>query len=203
MALVLIRAAVWRVGPGGSRLSGSSCICHRNVVKCAKLNCYLTDMPQIKNKTLTATAVARRGQKRNIGKYIYIYIYIKWNDEIQNDHQLKSAQWVYIGLCDTSFKSRYRHHTCSFRNERYRNSTELIMSKYVWSLKDKKTDYQIRWRCIRHARSYSNVTKKCNLCLWEKYYIICRPNMATLNNRNELVSSCRHAKKFLLNNVII
>ena len=41
------------------------------------------------------------------------------------------------------------------------------------------------------------------LCLWEKYYIICRPNMATLNNRNELVSSCRHAKKFLLNTVIL
>ena len=98
-------------------------------------------------------------------------------------------------------KSRYKNHTCSFRNERYRNSTEL--SKYVWGLKDKKTDYQIRWRSIRHARSYSNVTKKCNLYLWEKYYIICRPNMATLNNRNELVSSCRHAKKFLLNNVII
>ena len=80
----------------------------------------------------------------------------------------------FLGLCDTSFKSRYRNHTCSFRNERYRNSTEL--SKYVWGLKDKKTDYQIRWRSIRHARSYSNVTKKCNLCLWEKYYIICRRN---------------------------
>ena len=87
------------------------------------------------------------------------------------------------------------------RNERYRNSTAL--SKYVWGLKDKKTAYRIRWRSIRHARSYSNVTKKCNLCLWEKYYIICRPNMATLNNRNEPVSSCRNAKKFLLNNVII
>ena len=24
--------------------------------------------------------------------------------------------------------------------------------------------------------------KKCNLCLWEKYYITCRPNMATLNS---------------------
>ena len=56
---------------------------------------------------------------------------------------------------------------------------------------------------FRHARSYSNVTKKCNLCLWEKYYIICRPDLATLNNRNELVTSCRHAKKFLLNSVII
>ena len=105
----------------------------------------------------------------------------------------------HLGLCDTSFKLRYRNHTCSFRNERYGNSTEL--RKYVWSLKDKKVDYQIRWRIVRHARSYSNVTKKCNLCLWEKYYIICRPNMATLNN--ELVSSCRHAKKFLLNSVII
>ena len=111
------------------------------------------------------------------------------------------SKHTYIGLCDTSFKLRYRNHTCSFRNERYRNSTEL--SKYVWSLKDKKVDYQISWRIVGHARSYSNVTKKCYLCLWEKYYIICRPNMATLNNRNELVSSCRHAKKFLLNSVII
>ena len=39
------------------------------------------------------------------------------------------SKQTYIGLCDTSFKSRYRNHTCSFRNERYRNSTEL--SKYV------------------------------------------------------------------------
>ena len=117
---------------------------------------------------------------------------IIYQAEVTTSH----SKQTYIGLCDTSFKSRYRNHTCSFRN-----STEL--SKYVWGLKDKKTDYQIRWWSIRHARSYSNVTKKCNLCLWEKYYIICRPNMATLNNRNELVSSCRHAKKFLLNNVII
>lgn len=122
---------------------------------------------------------------------------IIYQAEVTTSH----SKQTYIGLCDTSFKSRYRNHTCSFRNERYRNSTEL--SKYVWGLKDKKVDYQIKWRIVRHARSYSNVTKKCNLCLWEKYYIICRPNMATLNNRNELVSSCRHAKKFLLNSVIV
>jgi hypothetical protein len=34
--------------------------------------------------------------------------------------------------------------------------------------------------------------------LWEKYFIICKPKMATLNKRNELVSACRHNKKFLL-----
>ena len=27
---------------------------------------------------------------------------------------------------------------------------------------------------------------------------ICRPHMATLNKRNELVSTCRHGRKFIL-----
>ncbi|KAL9986499.1 hypothetical protein ACROYT_G000660 [Oculina patagonica] len=104
---------------------------------------------------------------------------------------------TYIGLCDTTFKERYRNHTCSFRNERYKNVTEL--SKYVWSLKEQKINYQIKWRKVKQARSYSNVNKKCNLCLWEKYFIICKPEMSTLNQRNELTSICRHSKKFLLN----
>lgn len=106
---------------------------------------------------------------------------------------------TYIGLCDTQFKERYRNHTCSFRNERYKNATEL--SKFIWSLKDRKVNYEIKWRIVKQARSYSNINKKCNLCLWEKYFIICKPEMATLNNRNELTSICRHSKKFLLNTV--
>ena len=107
---------------------------------------------------------------------------------------------TYVGLCDTTFKERFNNHKCSFRNERYKNSTEL--SKYVWNLKQRKIDYQIKWRKVKQARSYSNVNKKCNLCLWEKYFIICKPEMSTLNRRNELSSICRHSKKFLLNTAI-
>ena len=106
---------------------------------------------------------------------------------------------TYIGLCDTTFKLRYRNHVCFFRNERYRNATEL--SKYIWNLKDQKIDYDIKWRKVKRARSYSNINKKCNLCLWEKYFIICNLQMSSLNSRNELTSSCRHSKKFLLNTV--
>ena len=107
---------------------------------------------------------------------------------------------TYIGLCDTAFKLRYRNHVCSFRNERYKHATEL--SKYIWNLKDRNIMYNIKWRKIKQARSYSNVSKKCNLCLWEKYFIICRPEMSTLNNRSELISTCRHSKKFLLQTVL-
>ena len=70
------------------------------------------------------------------------------------------------------------------------------------NLKQRKIDYQIKWRKVKQARSYSNVNKKCNLCLWEKYFIICKPEMSTLNRRNELSSICRHSKKFLLNTAI-
>ena len=103
---------------------------------------------------------------------------------------------TYIGLCDTTFKERYRNHTCSFRHERYKNVTEL--SKYIWSLKEQNINYQIKWKKVKQARSYSNANKKCNLCLWEKYLIICKPEMSTLNHRNEMTSTCRHSKKFLL-----
>ena len=37
---------------------------------------------------------------------------------------------IYFGLCETSFKERYRNHTSSFRLQSYSKDTEL--SKYVW-----------------------------------------------------------------------
>ena len=73
---------------------------------------------------------------------------------------------------------------------------------YIWSLKDKSIPYNIKWRKVKQARSYSNISKRCNLCLWEKYFIIYKPDMSTLNNRSELISNCRHSKKFLLKNVL-
>ena len=37
-----------------------------------------------------------------------------------------------------------------------------------------KIDYEIKWRKVRQARSYSNFNIKCNLCICEKYFIICK-----------------------------
>ena len=38
------------------------------------------------------------------------------------------------------------------------------------------------------------------ICFKEKFLIICRPDLSSLNKRNELVSSCRHRNKALLRN---
>ena len=117
-----------------------------------------------------------------------------------HDNNLKRDIHSHDGLCDTTLKLRYRNHVCSFKNERYKHATEL--SKYIWSLKDKSIPYNIKWREVKQARSYSNISKRCNLCLWEKYFISYKPDMSTLNNRSELISNCRHSKKFLLKNVL-
>lgn len=105
---------------------------------------------------------------------------------------------TYVGLTENSFKTRFTNHKASFNHSTKRHNTEL--SKYIWTLKDNKTAYKISWKILKQAAPYSPASNRCNLCLWEKYFIICQPELASLNRRNELISSCRHASKFLLKN---
>ena len=102
---------------------------------------------------------------------------------------------TYVGLTENSFKTRYANHKASFNHPNKRMSTEL--SKHIWNLKDSNINFRITWKILKQAVSYNPCSKRCNLCLWEKYFIICKPHLGTLNKRNELVTSCRHASKFL------
>jgi len=86
---------------------------------------------------------------------------------------------TYIGLCETDFKIRLYNHTCFFKHKRCKNATKL--SKHIWYLKDKDTHYKIKWKIINHALSYNPNSKRCKLCILEKFYIICKPSLCTLN----------------------
>ena len=102
----------------------------------------------------------------------------------------------YIGLTSTTFKERLDNHTQSLKHESMSNSTEL--SKFIWSLKTKGEAYNLKWSIIQRAAPYNAATKRCNLCLAEKYHIMTAPKDYTLNKRSELVSKCRHKDKFKL-----
>ena len=80
---------------------------------------------------------------------------------------------TYVGLTATEFKTRWRNHQMSFKNESKKNDTEL--SKHLWQLKDEKEDFAISWKILAKAKSYSNLTKRCNLCSTEKFYILYKP----------------------------
>ena len=103
---------------------------------------------------------------------------------------------TYVGLTAPEFKTRWRNHQMSFRHEKKKNDTEP--SKYLWQLKESKKDFTITWKVLMKARAYTNLTKRCNLCMAEKVFIFTKPQTATLNKRNELISSCRHRRKYIL-----
>ena len=103
---------------------------------------------------------------------------------------------TYIGMTALDFPSRYANHRLSFRNKKYSESTKLAAR--VWELKDAKIDHDITWKIVTKAAPYNTTTKKCNLCVQEKYYILFHPEMASLNEKPGLLTKCRHSNKFLL-----
>ena len=72
---------------------------------------------------------------------------------------------TYVGLTANAFKTRFTNHKASFTSAKKKYSTEF--SKYIWQLKEKNIDHEIKRRAIS---PYSNTSNRCNLCLWEKYY---------------------------------
>ena len=106
----------------------------------------------------------------------------------------------YVGLA-TNFKERYRNHTASFRHKSKRNET--VLSTHIWTLNDNNKPFTIKWRVLKQCKPYNSISNKCNLCLFEKYVIICKKNLCSLNKRNELASSCPHRTRYLLKNFVI
>ena len=109
--------------------------------------------------------------------------------------QPNSEVKTYIGLTATSFKERFGVHKKGFSDPTYCKTT---LSNYILDLKSKGIEPQVTWKIIDKGKSYSPVSDVCQLCNKEAYYIIFEPEMAELNNRSELFSTCMHKKSKLL-----
>ena len=70
------------------------------------------------------------------------------NTETPHDETTKE----YIGMTFTEFKVRYRNHKMSFSKPTYLSDSELF--KYVWDLKDKKSECSIKWSILEQAAAY-------------------------------------------------
>ena len=103
----------------------------------------------------------------------------------------------YVGVTEPMFKYRWNDHNSSFRNEQYKNKSKL--SALVWKLKEEGKNYNLKWSILKKSSPYRAGSKRCNLCLWEKYFIINGDNKM-INKKDELLGKCRHREKFLLKN---
>ena len=65
------------------------------------------------------------------------------------------------------------------------DSVELKYNrKYIWEMKDKHNETPtLKWSIIKSVPAYSNISKKCALCLQEKFEIINYENQSELHNK--------------------
>ena len=107
---------------------------------------------------------------------------------------------VYLRPAEGDFKKRFYNHRKSFNNEGSANDATL--AKYIREVKESSnSSLTLVWSIAKKVLPYSNISKKCLVCLQEKLEIIyyLRPE-ELLNRRSELICKCWHANKFLLHN---
>ena len=103
---------------------------------------------------------------------------------------------TYAGISAPSWKIRYGNHTASFRHTGKRINSSL--AGYIWRLKDEGRNFTISWKTLATLPSYNPSTNSCRLCLTEKYTIMHQPELATINQRDEFFTACRHKEAKLL-----
>ena len=80
-------------------------------------------------------------------------------------------------------------------NEDHKGTT---LSNYIWKLKDQDIQYSLDWDVVTKSADYNPATGICRVCLEQKFFIMFCPEGATLNQRSEFFTHCRHFHKFLL-----
>ena len=68
-------------------------------------------------------------------------------------------------------------------------ANDTTLSKYAWKVKDKYRETpSLKKSIVKSVPGYSNITKRCLLCLYKKFEIINYPNQEELlNQRSEWI----------------
>ena len=93
------------------------------------------------------------------------------------------------------FKARYSKHKSSIEK---RPALHTTLSSYIWRLKDKNINFEVKWSIKSRGHPFSSGSKSCDLCLTEKLTILTANQYDMLNKRDELLETCRHRRKHLL-----
>ena len=89
-------------------------------------------------------------------------------------------------------KWEIRRTSQNFKNV-HKPDGNTTLSTHSWKEKEEVGDSKIEWKILeKNIPTFNPVTKICKLCLREKFNIVMRPSLATLNSRQEIFAHCRH-----------
>ena len=114
----------------------------------------------------------------------------------QADVKCQNKVKTYYGLTELTFKERWNGHQSSFRDPEQQHSTSL--STYVSKCRSGGHEPEITWSIKARAHPMSSGGRQCDLCLMEKLTILMADPKSTLNKRDEIMTKCKHKRKYLL-----
>ena len=92
-----------------------------------------------------------------------------------------------------NFKKRYGKHKKCLDDEFAEGHT--CLTTHYWKEKNAGNNPVVTWKYLeRNVPDYNPVAKTCRLCLREKFNIVLRPSLASLNSRQEIFGHCRHMR---------
>ena len=78
-------------------------------------------------------------------------------------------QYVHLRIAEGSWKQQLYSYRQSFKDKKHKNNT---FSSYLWDLKQSHNKIlKLTWSIVRFASGYSNISKRCLLCLPKKLLI--------------------------------
>ena len=66
----------------------------------------------------------------------------------------------------------YNLHDCTFNKHNHSGIEKLIIVKLHLQLNDNHVAFNLEWKIAAYTSPYKFGTRRCNLCLTEKYFII-------------------------------
>ena len=127
---------------------------------------------------------------------------------MQGKCRAESSLYKYVAISNNiplktsedDWKTRSYNHTKSLINLKYSNKKTL--SAFLWDLRNKNIPAaELQWSTEKNVPAYSNINKRCLLCLYDKLAIITLKNEDNLLiKRFELMNKCRHENNLLLSN---
>ena len=121
---------------------------------------------------------------------------VQWTQSINALHQYQQ----YIGLSEDKWKKRYYNRKKSFGNQLH--LSETMLTSYMWETKRAIEQIpSLKWSIITTLPVHSNITKRWQLSLYEKYAIITYPDPENLSKkRSKITPKCSHQRTFSLSN---
>ena len=79
-------------------------------------------------------------------------------------------QRVYLVTAEANWKQKLYNHRQSFKDKKH--NKDKALSSYLWDLKENHNQIpKLTWSIVRFASGYSNISRRCLLCLHEKLII--------------------------------